>query len=105
MPPNFISVCSGLSRGPQAGEGGVRRREATSPESGQNLLGSGRLHTAAAGKSLELNSPLWGQGAQPGASLSPRAVLQLLCTRTASLAPVTGRHPSGVGIHHKWSML
>ena len=42
---------------------------------------------------------------RPGASLNPKAVLQLLCTRTASLAPVTSRHPSRVGIHPKWSML
>lgn len=75
MPPNLICVHSGLSKGPQAGEGGVCRQEATSPESGQTLLGCGHLRPAAAGKSLEVNSPLWGEGAQPGASLNPKAVL------------------------------
>lgn len=45
----------------QAGVGRVHRQEARSPESGQNLLGSGRLRPAATGESLGVNRPLWGK--------------------------------------------
>ena len=41
--PTSSVSCSGFSKGPQAGVGRVHKHEATSPESGQNPLGSGRL--------------------------------------------------------------
>lgn len=100
--PNLICVLQWLQQratgwcgqSPQAG--GPEPRVRAEP------AGQWPSASAATGESLEVNSPIWDR---PSASLNPKAVLQLLCTRTASLAPVTNRHPSGVGIHPKWSML